>query len=143
MQKGFTLFIAIVTTATLLLISAGVVNLALKQNLISNISKESQYAFYAADTGMECAIYWDVNNPSGVSAFAIDTVTSISCLGIDASVGGAETSEFNLEFSPEPFCATVRVTKRDDGSTTIESSGYNTCDPSNPRRVERAIRAVY
>lgn len=148
--SGFTLFIAIIVMGTLLLIAVGIVSLSTRQALISTSGRESQHAFYAADTGMECALYWDVQNPTGISAFATSTGSTIFC-NKDANnptnewvVGGSYTSVINrINFLPDPYCAIVTVTKGLDGSTRIESLGYNTCDPSNPRRVERAVRAVY
>ena len=40
-------------------------------------------------------------------------------------------------------CAIVEVTKNADGSTNIYSRGYNTCDASHPRRVERGVEVTY
>lgn len=141
---------AMVITGTLLLIATGMVSLAVRQSLISASGRESQLAFYAADTGMECALYWDVNNPSGQSAFSISTGSTISCNKDAANpdnqwvVGGSGTSIVgSITFLPNPYCATVTVTKNVDGSTLIESKGYNTCNAANPRRVERAVRARY
>lgn len=145
-DAGFTLFIAMVVMGVLLLIAAGVASLAVRQSIISHAARESQFAFYAADTGIECAIFWDIANPSGTSAFSTSTTSGISCNGGNSSVGGTATSTFNIALTPEPYCATVTVNKRYVGSaivTTIESLGYNTCDTSNPRRVERAVRAIY
>jgi len=149
-SAGFTLFIALVVMGTLLLIAAGIASLATRQALISAAGRESQHAFYAADTGIECALYWDVKNPTGISAFATSTSSNITCDGTPATVGGGgdinPTSIFSFVLTPDPYCATVRVTKIYLGSvlrTTIESKGYNTCDLSNPRRVERAVRATY
>jgi Tfp pilus assembly protein PilX len=149
-KQGFTLFLAMVVTATLLLVAAGVATIAVRQSLIANAGKESQIAFYAADTGMECAIFWDVMNPAGNnSAFATSTGTMINC-NRNASntnnewvVGGSLQSVFTMTFNPDPFCAIVTVTKQSNGATLIESRGYNTCNTSNPRRVERAVRARY
>ena len=149
-NNGFTLFIALVVMGTLLLIAAGIASLATRQALISAAGRESQHAFYAADTGIECALYWDVKNPTGISAFATSTSSNITCDGTPATVGGGghiyATSIFSFVLTPDPYCVTVRVTKIYLGSvlrTTIESKGYNTCDLSNPRRVERAVRATY
>ncbi len=140
---------AVVITGTLLLIATSLVSLAAKQSLISNSGRESQLAFYAADTGMECALYWDANAPSGISAFATSTGTIISCnkdlqnTGNEWVVGGSSVSVIDtITFLPEPYCATVTVTKNGN-ETLIEARGYNTCDPANPRRVERAVRADY
>lgn len=150
-NKGFTLFIAVVIAGTLLFVATGIVNLSVKQAFISASARESQYAFYAADSAMECAIYWDVKNPTGFSAFATSTGSVISC-NEDAenpsnpepsAVGGSSVSQFTMTFLPDPYCATVTVTKEPDGDTKIESKGYNTCDESNPRRVERAVRVTY
>lgn len=69
-KKGISLLIAIVTTSILLVVSFVVANVALKQLVLAHLSQESQYAFYNADGGTECALYWDLKNPSGTSAFA-------------------------------------------------------------------------
>jgi len=150
-QKGFTLFIAIIIVATLLLVSMGIASLTVKENFLTSSSRESQYAFYAADTGVECAIYWDVKNGTGLSAFATSTGSTISCNRdvnnpsnpIPSTVGGNNISTFSLTFNPDPYCAIVTVTKANDNTTKIESLGYNTCDNTNPRRVERAVRVSY
>ncbi len=149
-DKGFTLFIAVIVMGTLLLIATGIVSLAVRQALISASGRESQNAFYAADTGIECVLYWDVQNPAGISAFSTSTGSTIFCNrdadnpGNQWVVGGSYTSVINrINFLPDPYCAIVTVIKGVDGSTVVESLGYNTCDPSNPRRVERAVRAIY
>lgn len=148
-QRGFTLLIAILITSTLLLISMGVIALAVRQAFIADAARQSQLAFYAADTGMECALYWDVHNPSGNSAFATSSTSVVTCnkdgnnSGNQWTVGGASVSTMaNITFLPDPFCATVTVTKNANGTTVIESKGYNTCAAS-ARRVERALRATY
>ncbi len=142
MNRGFTLFMAIIVAGTVLLIAAGVTSLATRQSLISSTGRESQYAFYAADTGLECALYWDVKNPSGYSAFSTSTGSQIlnACNGETINVGGSYISNFDLT---DPYCVKVRVEKFDNGTTIIESRGYNTCDTLNLRRVERAVRASY
>lgn len=142
-SSGFTLFVSIVVMGTLLLISMGVVTLALRQSILASAGRESQYAFYAADTGIECALYWDLKNSTGFSAFSTTTGSTISCAGDNHIVGGSLQSEFELVFSPDPYYVRVVVTKSLDGATLIESYGYNTQDSSNPRRVERAIRVAY
>ena len=149
MNKGFTLFIAIIVMGTLLLIAAGIVSLAIKQASISSTARDSQQAFYAADSGIECALYWDIQNPSGVSAFSPLTGSVINCnkdLNNPSNewvVGGSDTSVIGpITFLPDTYCVKVTVTKEDD-NTKIESLGYNTCNTSNPRRVERAVRVTY
>lgn len=142
-QKGFTLFISMVVTGTLLIVASGIINLAVKQAFISSSARESQHAFYAADSGMECAIYWDVKNASGYSAFSTSTSSQINCNNQVMTVGGVVSSSFSFNFDPDPYCTIVTVTKNANGSTLIESKGYNTCSGSTSRRVERAVRVTY
>lgn len=142
-NKGFTLFVAMVVAGTLLLIAAGIVSLAVRQALISTSGRDSQQAFYAADAGVECALFWDVQNPSGTSAFATSTGSTISCNNQSMPVGGSATSTFTFDFSPDPVCVIVTVNKGLSGTTRIESKGYNTCSLLSSRRVERALRVTY
>jgi len=103
--------------------------------------------------GLTLFVYWDVQNPAGFSAFSTSTGSTIFCNkdsnnpGNQWVVGGNDTSTINrIDFLPDSSCAIVVVTKAYVGSvlkTTIESKGYNSCDLSNPRRVERAVRATY
>ena len=148
MNRGFTLFVAMVIMGSLLLISSGIVGLAVKQARIAAASRDSQHAFYAADTAMECAIYWDVNHPEGISAFDPSRSTTITCNGQSFIVGGSSESwidDPSITFAPDPYCAKVRVTKTGVSPviTEIEAFGYNTCDAANLRRVERAVQATY
>lgn len=158
-QRGIALYIAITVTGALVLVSYAIIEIALKQISISSIGRDSQQAFYAADTGAECAIYWDIKNPTspGRSAFATSTAQNITCnydpatpavnpTNANMPVGNTATSTFRMYFSPDPYCADVVVGKSYSGNTlktTIESRGYNTCDTTAPQRVERAVRISY
>lgn len=154
-NKGFTIFVAVIIVGTITFVAAGIVSLAVRHLQIANASESSQHAFYAADSGIECALYWDVRNPSGQSAFSTTTGTLINCnrdtnnLGNQWVVGGnvSGLSTINrINFLPNSYCAIVTVNKAyvlGVLRTTIESKGYNTCDLTNPRRVERAVRATY
>lgn len=145
-EKGFTLLLSVLVSALLLAIGLAIFNITIKELILSSSGRESQFAFYAADTGAECALYWDLQG----AAFATGTpATSITCLENSWDVTSANpfpgtyTRTFSIDQAPH--CLTVVVTK-DDGpprTTTIESRGYNTCDTSNPRRAERAIRVSY
>lgn len=166
-ERGITLFIAVIASSLLLLVSLAVVNITYKDILFSSSARDSQFAFYAADSGVECAMYWDFKNPSDISAFSITTEgtpRTINCNnqamstgdslpgGVTGLIGGGgnsnPTSIFSFDYSPQAYCAIVTVNKYEaPGSpiiqTTIESRGYNTCDTSNPKRLERAIRIEY
>lgn len=139
LQSGYALFTAIVLTSMLMLIAYATANFAVKQLLLTTSAADSHFAFYIADSGVECAMYWDLQN-GPTSAFDLSApASSVNCGGTSnavTSVGGTRTFQTPVGTS----CAIVTVTKT-ALSTTIESRGYNTCSGSN--RLERAIRITY
>ncbi len=159
-SHGFTLLFAVLASSLLLAVSLAIFNVALKEAVLSSSAKDSQLAFYAADTGVECALYWDLRSSPPGSAFDLAAVaSSITCAGSTIStgsqtvptdppqasqIGAAATSIFFLDFSPSaPSCAIVTVDKTNPPLTVVESRGFNACQAGNTRRVERAIRTVY
>jgi len=188
-QQGFTLLLAVLV-ASIFLAVAATVSVATSKNIIFSTSgRESQFAFYAADSGIECALYWDkigylsADGKNHVTAFPAgglgddstpdpvfgDAPGNISCGPSGSITPGAAsgiyasqnfisrgnktaTSIFTLSLNHvTKSCAIVLVTKSvataSDGSnstsTTIDSYGYNTCDTTNLRRIERALEAKY
>ena len=79
-KKGFALLMAIILTSTLLLITYALTSITLKGLTLSYAGKDSELAFYAADTGIECAQYWDIRNDEGdQSAFYTTPNNTIIC----------------------------------------------------------------
>src|SRR3990167_7483874 len=58
-ERGFTLLLAAIVSSIVLAVGAAIFGIAQKQVLLSAIGRDSQFAFYAADTAAECALYWD------------------------------------------------------------------------------------
>jgi len=165
-EDGFTLVFSIFLSTIVLTITISMMNVLYKQLVLSTVDRESQVAFFAADTGMECAEYWDfrsdLNGSATSSAFINANLGSLpsdlSCAGqnIRTTVGSAGETAFYFEPSAETTtfylnnigggnaCATVTVTKNSFlNKTKIESRGHNRCLASDPRRVERAIDFTY
>ena len=146
-QSGYALLTAIILTATLVLVAYAVSNIALRQLTLTTTNVESHNAFYTADSGLECAMFWDIKNPTNSSYSAFDASiaqASITCGGSTVLPtriinGSNVTSSFQIPVGSS--CAVVYVTKGAGNTTTIESRGYNTCG-SGPR-FERAIRMTY
>jgi len=143
-NKGFTLLISVLVSGVLLAIALAIFNITIKEILLSSSGRDSQFAFYAADSGTECALYWDLQNNS----FSTSTASSITCNGTAIpSVGGVGYNTPTIfQFEVDGFCSIVSVTKSETHPRTeIRSRGYNTtCDNSlNPRRIERALRVTY
>lgn len=57
-NSGFTLLYALIISSLILATVLSIVNIALKQSNIAGLGRRSQVAFYAANSGMECALYW-------------------------------------------------------------------------------------
>ncbi len=60
-QKGISLVIAITTMTLLLSISLSISSIVLRQIKINTLNDSSKPAFYAADSAIECAFYYDVS----------------------------------------------------------------------------------
>ncbi|MCC2630582.1 MAG: seg [Candidatus Paceibacter sp.] len=57
--RGFALLIGVVMASVLISITFVMFSISLKQVSLSTTGKNSQYALFAADTGLECALYAD------------------------------------------------------------------------------------
>lgn len=59
-NKGFVILFSMLVSSLILLISAGIFNVVQKEVVLSSSARESQRAFYAADSALECALYVDL-----------------------------------------------------------------------------------
>ncbi|MEK7552299.1 MAG: hypothetical protein AAB534_02690 [Patescibacteria group bacterium] len=152
-NKGVALFVAVLITSVALLFSYAVSNIAVKELNLTQAGRDSQIAFYASNSGIECALFWDLRNNSFDPNNASNSFV-ITCADQDVSVTAPGsglprtfTSEaFNLNNDPNGPCFTFTILKEDeDGDivTQTESRGYNTCNVGSSRRLERALRATY
>lgn len=145
-SRGFTILLAALVSSVVLALGVAVFQIAYKQLTLSSIGRDSQHAFYAADTGAECALYWDArfdyfaSPPPTIDAF---------CGGGNQplSVSGRGTNSMSFEFEPQSRCVRVRVTKSDTHPrTVIVADGYSApCLTilENPRTLQRTIRIQY
>ena len=150
--KGFALLFTVMASSVLLAVAIAIFNLALREVILSSYGRESQIAFYAADTGAECAMYWDMK---GFFATSTDTIVpsphQLFCGGetIDTNIQSGEGKHnATTLFSMQSVCADVVVAKTDPNgtgvsATQIDSRGHNTCVLTDPTRVERGLRVNY
>lgn len=158
-NRGFVILIASLLAGLLTIIGASIFSIFLKELILSSGGKESQLAFYAADGGVECALYWDSKEKFATSSDSESSPSNLFCNNQDITLSAdwvwkvpAETTPtasrtiFSIDLYPSDpdrkDCAAISVFK-DNGNTIIESRGYNTCDLTNPRRVERGLRVSY
>ena len=163
-KSGFTIFFAVLVASLALSVGVVIYDLLNRSLALSQVATQSQYAIYAADTGAECALYWDIKCSLGAcfagSAFATSSQTTIpgsgvTCNGIDIAavpwavdaVANAATTTFTVTFAPQPYCVLVTVAKNGTPSVTrIVAHGYNTaCPPAPPptTRLERSLEVDY
>lgn len=164
-QRGFTLLIAVIFMSVMLSFGLALGSLGYKQQVLASSSIASQYAFYVADTALECALYADQRldlfnylkyneNSSGTG------VKSITCDGntfaaIQVPPTASELiTSMRLSLDSDTRCADVTVYKYSEpqppsGLTTyIFSTGYDvSCsrveNPNGARFVSRGISAHY
>lgn len=164
-SRGFSMLFSVLASSLVLSIGLSIFNLTLKELVLSSSGRESQFAFYAADSGAECALYWDLE---GTNIFATSTSThlpsnpspecNLQPISITASprTGSSATTQFQFDvYKPGDataswYCAKVKVVKTDVSGATqtvIESRGYNNqcglLSTSDINRVERALRIRY
>jgi len=105
-NKGFVLLFAVTVSSILLAIALGVANIALKEVRFSTSARDTNDAFFAADTGIEYTLFNDRTPafyPPGLTAFDL------------AGFGASGQS-----------CAKVTVNKSiTPSTTTIIAKGYN------------------
>jgi hypothetical protein len=147
-EKGFTILLAALVTSLVLTLGISIFSVAQKQVILSSLGRSSQYAFYAADTGAECALYWDVRfdyfsstSPSGITP-ACDGAALVL-----TGAPGALPYTMGFEFEPNGYCSQVSVTKSaTDPKTIIHADGFSTpCAEISlsGRSLQRSVELSY
>ena len=159
---GFVLLFAVTLSAILLSIALGVSNITFRELKFSTNARDTNNAFFAADTGAECAEYYDGAGRDKF-LFSLSSSQTFNCAGeiITATkpasplfCGGGNSSScwvWDFEIASGDLCATVEIGKQRPNptdpyaitATTIVSKGYSTCSSSNSNRVEREIYVNY
>jgi hypothetical protein len=152
-NRGYTLLFAVLTSSLVLAMGISILTISRKEILLSSAAQESHYAYYAADSGLECVKFWDQNIGFATSSeSAVLIYDDIRCGGVPIIIDETETKVASDEavtaFTVDSlkgggYCAIISITKSYNSNrqaVIIDSRGYNTCDPADPRRVERAIR---
>jgi len=169
-EKGFVILFAVLLTSIILAIAVAIANVSFKEIILSSSARESHYAFYAADSGAECALYHDLYSQSAQFVAGQDvqvmcdsnpstTVQAVN--GLPNTFGSTEyTYNFpTFEFDNVNAGATVKSCNRtvvkkhvevnQSGGTSIletqiDSYGYNvSCNDINTRSRKLVERHVY
>ncbi len=161
--RGITLLVAVVLSSVMLSVALSLLDISYKQVLLSSSSRQSQYAFYAADSALECALYWDQKMgafdfsassylTSGLScsnAGIPQTITIWSAPNIDNAPNSSSadsttrTTTFFISCPGGGTAGKVTIVKVNSGTTSLYATGYSTCSATDPRRIERGLKVRY
>jgi len=157
-QRGFALLIAVIFMSVMLSFALTIGALGYKQAVLAGAAVESQYAFYAADAALECALYNDAKSTTnpfkndgteficGDSPHQPTVVTRIQ-IGLKDYYKATTRSSINLDGGTR--CADITVYKPvlTFGTTWLFSQGYNlSCsDLQLPKKrfASRGLQAQY
>jgi len=154
--KGFTLLVAVILSTVVLTVGLSLLDHVYKQNVISSTVRQSEIAFYNADSAMECALYFD--QKFNYFDFLNPTPLSVNdCHGMGTTVGGyssiadaqKRTTIFNI-LSGGGTIARVTVVKTNgvtfcEGTKTtcIYTQGLSSSAPEDIRKIERGLKVLY
>lgn len=155
-RGGFALLVAVIFMSVMLTLGLALSSLGYKQSLLASSAVESQYAFYAADAALECALYSDqqqnlfayashsADNPPNV--ITCDNSPAMQLAYIYDATRLSITERLSLDSNKH--CADVTVYKYADATTYIFSQGYDvSCDtvanPGGARFVSRGEISSY
>lgn len=143
--RGFTLLIAVILTSVLLAVSLSLVDTSYKQLVLSSTARQSEIAFYIADTALECALYHDQQQGAFAYSGAAGTIfCNNQNLPLSTSVSGSiRTTTFTIPCNGGGTQGGVTVYKNTTGATQLYATGYSSCSVTDPRRVERGLKVTY
>ena len=165
-KNGFTLLFASMVAGLLLAVGAAIISITIKQVALSAAGRESQFAFYNADTGTECALYLYRNSkhndtcPAGIFPEVGDSSNDSSCASsfrsnppscletkINVSPTGFDYNHgiYNFSVNNNNVCFDITIDKQDNlnHTTKIISKGYSNCTPGSTNVFERAIEVDF
>lgn len=146
-KRGFALLISVVLTSVVLALGIALLDIAYKQVLLSSSAKNSQYAFYNADSALECALYYD--QQQNAFYYGSTYASAIQCSNLNVTNfaanqdGTQRTTVFSVPCVGGGTSGDITIIKTPSGNTSIYANGYSTCDASSKSRIERGLKAKY
>lgn len=146
-EKGYAILFTVIIVSAISVVAAGISNSIYKQIVLSSLAKDSQVAFYQADTASDCALLFDMEITS-TTEFLDNHSMTWQCGGFNMNItkvglgGSYKIMPDNVDEDKNVPCYRVEVIKNSE-STTILANGYNICNKNNIRTVERQIKIEY
>ncbi len=131
--KGFTMFFAALVGSLALAIGLSMYDITVRQIILASVMSQSQYAIYAADAGIECALYWDSKctlsscvdgmafaTPSSLSSveFPPTPTTGVICNGFDIAAVGTPPSPYTGQPQASPDWTSWQLERTETAAIT-------------------------
>jgi len=165
-ETGFAVLFSVLLASFLVTLGISIFTISLKEIQITTSARDSQVAYYIADSARECVLYWDIkqgafpacldNSCSNQNTDTINPINPIQCNGspiylafsgpIDLTYTASKNDFFQASStSSSTPISDIKITKTwipDTQSvrTAIEARGHNTSILG--RRVERGILQI-
>lgn len=157
-SKGFALLVSVIFMSVMLTFGLSLGSLAYKQQVLTSGAVQSQYAFYAADTALECLLAAD--QQENLFAYTVDRSAPVPLMTCDARApesatvllhtGSQRVIGMRLSLNGGAHCADVTIYKpaRSSDDTYLFSQGYNVscatvAAPDGARFSSRGLEAHY
>lgn len=157
-KRGFALLIAVIFMSVMLSFGLALGSLGYKQQVLASSAIQSQYAFYVADSALECALYADqqqnlfalpASDPHSAPAITCDGSGAISAAEISwSSSQWIITNRISMDSNKR--CADITVYKpaQGTGTTLLYAQGYDVscatvATPSGARFISRGLYIRY
>ena len=160
-NSGYAILFTVLIVSMILAMTVGISNTTYRELSFTATAKQSHIAFFAADSGLECAL-WQDRNTAGSTVFPFNSATaSASTMDCFASTpptiavvaaGATSASYLVQDFAAGGGCVRVTVEKDQNAvppasyPTRIVARGYNiNCSDLalGKQHVERVLQAKY
>ena len=148
-ERGFTILLAALVASLVLALGIAVFSIAQKELILSSTGRNSQLAFYAADTGAECALYSDMRHSAFDPALPVSPITCDANSAITVSHGDLASYPISYKFSFDPngYCVQVTLTKNTvHPRTRIHADGFSVACAdiaASTRSLQRSVELTY
>lgn len=126
-HRGFALLIAVIFMSVMLTFGLALGSLAYKQEILASSALASQYAFYAADSALECTLYAD--QQQNIFAYAAHDASH------PPSLVGCGDATPTVQLSYSYTAAVLSVSERislDGGKQCADVTAYKYASPQAP-----------
>jgi hypothetical protein len=161
-HKGFIILFTILIASIIMVIGLGIYSIATRETVLSGTAREAQYSFYAADAGVECALYAQfLDNTTTIGTYypltSGATGNPFDCGPGNQPVITSQNGQYVFDVFVDPVrktCAHVNIynitAAGGYSARRVIAQGYNICNSrdakpitTNPLLVERDLDTTY